>query len=45
MARPKTAAVVLDNDLKENPFTISPAALKYVATPRIIELAKPLERD
>ena len=31
-------------DLREDPFLISPTALKYVATPRILELAKPTER-
>lgn len=44
LAVPKKKAAEKDNDLKENPFMISPTALKYVATTRIQELAEPIER-
>lgn len=45
MSAPKASRAKRDDDVKENPFAISPAALKYKATDRIIELAKPIERD
>lgn len=43
LAVPKPATTARESDLNEDAFTISPAALKYVATPRILEIAKPKE--
>lgn len=44
LSRPRPRANAPEMDLKENPYDINPAALKYKATPRIIKLAKPVER-
>lgn len=44
LAVPKKKAAEKDSDLKENPFQISPNALKAKPSPRIEELAKPIER-
>lgn len=44
IAIPKKTVDAPDGDVKDNPFQISPNALKYKATPRITELAKPIER-
>lgn len=44
LAQPKDTSKTKESDLKEDPFTISPNALKYRATPRIQELAQPVDR-
>lgn len=44
LATPKKKAAEKDTDLKENPFEISPLALKAKATPRVLELSKPIQR-
>ncbi|GLV34244.1 Testicular haploid expressed gene [Carabus blaptoides fortunei] len=44
LAIPKKKAKEKESDEKENPYDISPNALKYKPTPRIIILAKPVER-
>nr|XP_022918206.1 uncharacterized protein LOC111427339 [Onthophagus taurus] len=44
MSVPRARASANDADLKEDPFSISKNALKYKASPRIIELAKPQAR-
>ncbi|XP_017769551.1 PREDICTED: uncharacterized protein LOC108557527 [Nicrophorus vespilloides] len=41
---PKPRATSTDTDYREFPIPISPGALKYVATARIQELAKPIDR-
>lgn len=44
MATPKDKSKTKESDLKEDPFVISPNALKYKATARIQELAQPSTR-
>lgn len=44
MAQPKDKSKTKESDLKEDPFTISPNALKYKPTARIQELAQPISR-
>lgn len=44
LATPNKRKERVESDTKENPYLISPYALKYKATPRIEELAKPFER-
>lgn len=44
LAQPKDTAKAKESDLKEDPFKISPNALKYRASARIQELAQPRER-
>lgn len=41
LAVPRPRSKAVDNDLREDAFTIPPAALTYKASRRIIELAKP----
>lgn len=45
LAIPKARSAVQEADYNEDAFKVSPNALHYKATERIIELAKPLERD
>ncbi|KAF5288165.1 hypothetical protein FQR65_LT12092 [Abscondita terminalis] len=44
LATPVKKLAAKNTDIKENAFQVSRAALKYKATPRIIELAEPVER-
>ncbi|KAK5644594.1 hypothetical protein RI129_005894 [Pyrocoelia pectoralis] len=44
LAEPKKKAAEKDSELKENPFQISPNALKAKPSARTKELAKPIER-
>lgn len=44
LAIPKKRIKAVDTDFKENAFMVSPTAKTYVATKRILQLAKPKER-
>lgn len=45
LATPNVRKKLEDTDVKENPFSVLPRALKAICTKRVKELAKPIERD